>query len=197
MTQSTASHGPDKPDPLGADRRESLRIVRPLQVRWRTLGEPAAMGLLHELLGTPPAWRLASELSASDAQLLTCLSELSQREPRVAEAIELLAGRVDAMSGAIACGEPWDAPEQWVELSLDGCAFPIELAATTPGLPTQATDTPQPQQRLALALRGGGLAAVLRGRVLRVDKGRCAVAFDEDQTVGRRAIGRYVMKESL
>lgn len=175
------------------DRRDSLRIVRPMQIRWRALAQPTATSLLHELLGTPPAWRLAAELGSSDAQLVACLGELAQREPRAAEAIELLANRVDAMSGAIACGEPWDAPEQWVELSLDGCAFPV----SPQGGASDGEQPPEHGSQIALALRGGGLAAVLCGQVLRVDKGRCAVQFDDEQVAGRRLLGRYIMKESV
>ncbi|MCR9279255.1 MAG: PilZ domain-containing protein [Pseudomonadaceae bacterium] len=173
------------------DNRQSLRVVQPLQLRWQSCERSTPTALLHELLATPTSWRASAQLGDNERRLQSALAELAATSRAAVDAISCLAERIDVIAGALAADEEWLAPTLWVDLSLDGLAFPIDVStsATSSELPAVAAP-------IALALRGEGLAVVLKGTVKRLEQQRCAVIFDEQDSAELRSLRRFVMRQS-
>lgn len=181
-----------KAEPEYQDNRQSLRVVQPLQLRWQTCDPSTPTALLHELLGTPGSWRSSAQLGDNERRLQSALAELSSTSRAAADAISCLSERIDVIAGALAADEEWLAPTLWVDLSLDGLAFPMDISDSGPA----ATEQPSINTPIALALRGEGLAVVLRGTVNRVEQQRCAVILDEQDSPELRSLRRFVLRQS-
>lgn len=179
-------------NPEFQDNRQSLRVVQPLQLRWHACDPTAPTALLHELLGTPGSWRTSAQLHDNERRLQSALADLAATSRAATDAITCLSERIDVLAGALAADEEWLAPTLWVDLSLDGLAFPLELDGAAPA----AVEQPRVHSQIALALRGEGLAVVLRATVNRVEPQRCAVVLDERDSPELRSLRRFVLRQS-
>ncbi len=174
------------------DNRQSLRVVQPLQLRWQACDPTTPTALLHELLGTPGSWRTGAQLADNERRLQTALADLAATSRAAVDAITCLSERIDVLAGAMAADEEWLAPTLWVDLSLDGLAFPIDVSEEGAAV----ANRPQISSNIAVALRGEGLAVVLRGSVQRVEQHRCAVVLDNQESPELRSLRRFVLRQS-